>query len=200
MKQQSNIRRQKRHARKALSLIERQNFSHTICKKIITSTSYQQAHRVAAYIALPEEVSTAYLIAQTWQQQKQLYLPVVMRQQAPLAWAPYSADSQMTKDSLGMTIPDSNADTYIKSEALEVVIVPLVAFDENCRRIGMGGGFYDRSFASRKQAAKTRSQPVLIGIGFECQKSATPINSQPWDTTVDMIITEENQYLNTSSG
>ena len=72
-----------------------------------------------------------------------------------------------------------------------LVLAPLVVFDGNCNRIGMGGGFYDRSFAFRKNPAITR--PRLIGVAHETQKVEHIVPEQ-WDVQLDMIVTEQMLY------
>jgi 5-formyltetrahydrofolate cyclo-ligase len=74
---------------------------------------------------------------------------------------------------------------------LDVVLAPLVVFDENRNRIGMGGGFYDRSFAMRKDAAI--SLPVLIGVAHELQK-VEQIIPEDWDVRLDMVVTDQAIY------
>ena len=73
------------------------------------------------------------------------------------------------------------------------MIVPLVAFDSNCNRLGMGGGYYDRALAFKQTLSETHS-PLLIGLAYELQKvNALEINS--WDIPMDGIISETKTYL-----
>ena len=76
-------------------------------------------------------------------------------------------------------------------EAIDLVLVPLVAFDPQRNRIGMGGGFYDRSFAFRKNPDQPR--PVLIGVAHELQK-VDLLEPEPWDVQLDMVVTDQAVY------
>jgi len=76
-------------------------------------------------------------------------------------------------------------------QQLDLVLAPLVVFDENCNRIGMGGGFYDRSFAFRKDSQVTK--PVLIGVAHDFQK-VQQIVPEDWDVRLDMIVTNKAIY------
>jgi 5-formyltetrahydrofolate cyclo-ligase len=79
----------------------------------------------------------------------------------------------------------------LSPEALDLVLAPLVVFDPDRNRIGMGGGFYDRSFAFRKNPEN--KVPVLIGVAHELQK-VDQIVPQDWDVRLDMIITDQAVY------
>ena len=73
-----------------------------------------------------------------------------------------------------------------------MVFVPLVAFDLNGFRIGMGSGYYDRTF-EKKLAIKDPKCPALIGLAYEFQKQEC-LNHQPWDVPLDMVVTELKTY------
>ena len=72
-----------------------------------------------------------------------------------------------------------------------VVLAPLVVFDSNCNRIGMGGGFYDRSFEFRKNPES--KLPRLIGVAHEFQK-VDQILPEDWDVRLDRIVTDQAIY------
>ena len=75
---------------------------------------------------------------------------------------------------------------------LDVVIAPLVAFDESLNRLGMGGGYYDRTFAFRKRARVLR-RPVLIGVAYSFQR-VDRLQPENWDVPLDVVITEKESY------
>ena len=76
-------------------------------------------------------------------------------------------------------------------EALDLVLAPLVVFDPQRNRIGMGGGYYDRSFEFRKQAQ--RDAPILIGVAHELQK-VDQLIAEDWDVRLDMVVTDGGIY------
>ena len=65
--------------------------------------------------------------------------------------------------------------------------MPLVGFDEQCNRMGMGGGYYDRCFAHKRD--QNSQKPVLIGVAYELQGVAN-VHTEDWDVPLDYIITE----------
>jgi 5-formyltetrahydrofolate cyclo-ligase len=73
-------------------------------------------------------------------------------------------------------------------------LAPLVAFDRNGTRLGMGGGYYDRAFAFLRAPADGGRRPVLLGLGYEFQKVAELIR-QPWDVPLDAAVTESALYV-----
>jgi len=70
-------------------------------------------------------------------------------------------------------------------------VMPLVGFDDQGHRLGMGGGWYDRSFAWRIAAP---APPWLVGVGFEVQRTSA-LDVQDWDVRPDAICTESDTLL-----
>ena len=81
----------------------------------------------------------------------------------------------------------------MKPWALDLVITPLVAFDAEGNRMGMGGGYYDRSFAWRKRRRIWRG-PMLVGYAYELQK-LNSIRASDWDVPMDAVVTESALYM-----
>jgi 5-formyltetrahydrofolate cyclo-ligase len=80
---------------------------------------------------------------------------------------------------------------------LDLMLVPLVGFDGACNRIGMGGGFYDRTLAYLRRRRHWR-RPRLIGIAHECQR-VDRIDPRPWDIPLDAVVTEQGVYRRTNA-
>lgn len=190
---QKDWRKAKRGARKAISDSEKTACSESIAAAVLATSAYQQAHTIGAYLCLPEEVSVAAIIQAAWADGKSVYLPVVMELGQPLQFAPYHPDASLSKDILDIEIPAVSSEHYIEAHQLDVVVTPLVAFDENRNRIGMGGGFYDRTFAFKAEK-KQLSTPTLIGVAFEAQKIDGDIPTNDWDIRPDMIVSERATY------
>ncbi len=192
---QDTIRKEKRYARQQIDNRLKQQYSTIICNKIIQGDFYQQSQHIAVYFALPEEVNLQSLIEDSWQQGKNIYLPVVIEKDKPLLFAPYYADTPLTKDTMNIDIPSTtiiSPSNYITADKLDIIITPLVSFDKNCSRIGMGGGFYDRTFAEIPH--NKRLQQTRIGVAFEAQRSRQAIIPQEWDKPLDAVFTETTSY------
>ena len=95
-------------------------------------------------------------------------------------------DTTLQRNRFGLWEPVSGV--CVSSKSLDLVITPLVAFDTNNNRIGMGGGFFDRSFAFLKHK-KRWLRPKLIGLAFACQK-VEKIETNPWDIRLYSIISD----------
>ena len=87
--------------------------------------------------------------------------------------------------------PDVSDDEMLVPEELDLVLAPLVVFDAQRNRIGMGGGYYDRSFAFRKDPANMK--PTLIGVAHELQK-VDQLIPESWDVQLDMVVTDHAIY------
>jgi len=118
-------------------------------------------------------------------------LPIMRGQSTPvqtLMFAPFDATSTFTTRQYGIKEPDTPQSEWLSPDQLDLVLVPLVAFDNTCNRIGMGGGFYDRSFEFRKNS---KAPPTLMGVAHALQQ-VDDVFTQSWDVALDGIITDYN--------
>ena len=76
--------------------------------------------------------------------------------------------------------------------AMDLLLVPLVGFDSDCNRLGMGGGYYDRTLAYLLHRTHWR-RPLLVGVAHECQR-VEELETNPWDVPLDLIATEKRVY------
>ena len=184
----NQLRRDIRAARRAVPPAERQQISEI---PAVTALAWLHARedirRVATFLSLPEEIDTAPLNRALWQAGYDLYLPYVRGKGEVLAWLPYAPDTVLAPDAAGIPAPPCR--DPLEALALDAVITPLVAWDARGTRLGMGGGFYDRTFARKIPAAK----PWLLGIAYPCQAVAT-LPRQPWDVPLDAVASGETLY------
>ena len=108
-----------------------------------------------------------------------------------MAFAPYSPDTLLVKAYFDILEPKIAQQHHKHGLQMEVVIVPLVGFDKAGNRLGMGGGYYDRTF-TRKHTLHLQ-RPKLIGWAHECQK-VPQLPTQPWDVPLDAVVTEKQIY------
>jgi 5-formyltetrahydrofolate cyclo-ligase len=160
--------------------------------------SFQQAKNVAGFLAFDGEADPLELMTHACNQQKRAYVPVIVAKGQPLRFAPWHPSIAMKRNYFGIEEPDVPQTEWINAEQLDFVICPLVAFDQSCSRIGVGAGYYDRSFAflndpmSDQRRGLDRST-VLAGFAFEMQR-LTQIEPQPWDVPLDWVVTEKQIY------
>lgn len=109
-----------------------------------------------------------------------IYVPVCAEER--LRFARYRTDSAMTLNRF--SIPEPLDAERVAAGDLEVIVVPLVAFDRHGHRLGMGGGWYDRTF----EAHGSTRRPLLIGFGHD-EQELEELAPQSWDVTMDAIVT-----------
>ena len=162
--------------------------SSDISQKIITSKYFKDANNIGCYLSTEYEVSTDIIISSAHKTNKNLYVPKIKQGHA-MDFVKMTLNSNMVKNRYGIHEP--LYEDIIDANKLDIVLVPIVAFDEKKNRIGMGGGFYDRKFKYIKNTKK--KYPLLIGIAFECQK-VKKIKPENWDVKLSTIVTELNEF------
>jgi len=176
--------------RKHLTTKESHDMSHGISQKIIRSKWIREYSNVGIYHPVNGEVNTLQLTDFMWSINQQIFLPMINKKK--LLFGKLRPDSKLKKNCFGIPEPYANRNNQISADSLDMVFVPLVAFDLNGFRIGMGSGYYDRTFA-KKLTTKDLKHPVLIGLAYEFQKQEC-LNHQPWDVPLDMVVTELKTY------
>lgn len=154
------------------------DFSEKILKRLEETELFRQASCIALYHAIPGEVQTAGIL-ERWSDKKRLLLPLVVGDD--LCFSPYRSDDTLTPGAFGILEP-TETETAIPESAIDLIIVPGIAFDRQLNRMGRGKGYYDRLLATL-QAPK-------IGICFHFQLQET-IPIEPFDQKMDLIITEK---------
>ena len=182
------LRRRLREARCALSPAQRGELDTRITTHVVRLALWSWARRVAAYQACNGEFNPATII-QTLDT-LQWYLPVLTGRDQPLLFATYQPGDVLRLNPWGIAEPQMATQNLCPPEQLDVVLTPLLGFDESGFRLGMAGGFYDRSFAFRQTTA---GPPWLIGVGYELQKISRQ-TARDWDVRLDAMITETGVY------
>ena len=175
-KTQSKLRNAGRVARETLSDRERHLASEKIAEKVTRSYWFQRASFVACYLSTPDEVATWSIIQRAWNMKKRIFAPV-LKKNGFMQFCELTADTSIQVNQLGIAEPVS--DKIISPRMLDIVITPVVAFDDIGHRVGMGGGYFDRTF-SFLRGRKHLFHPKLIGVAFACQK-VERISPNPWD-------------------
>jgi len=149
-----------------------------------------RAKRIACYFPIGGEVDCQFATRTAWNRGREVFLPVL---RGPvLIFTRYRPDTELLRNRYGIPEPRSVAENFFRPQEIDVVLTPLVAFDEYGNRIGMGGGFYDRSFRFLRH--RTRWQhPRMIGIAYEFQKAAR-IKASSWDVPLQIVVTEQRTY------
>ena len=152
----------------------------------------RNSRHIATYLAADGEIDPSPLMDCLWSMGRALYLPVLVPFAHGKLWfARYRPGDVLVKNRYG--IPEPQHLELIKPRTLDLVLMPLVAFDASGHRIGMGGGFYDRSFAFLRARRHWR-KPTLIGLAYEFQRQGT-ILSNRWDVPLNAVATETGCHV-----
>ena len=190
MKDRSQLRKIVRARRNALSDVEQLQMGIALKERLSANKKVQQAKRIAIYLSNDGELSTAQFIDWCWQQQKEVYLPVVHPFSAGnLLFLRYQKDTALVSNVYGILEPKLNVGSVCPLSALDVICTPLVAFDKSGARLGMGGGFYDRSLAKWQE---TKLYP--IGLAHDCQL-VEQVPTESWDIPLPEIVTPSENFL-----
>ena len=189
MDSHDQMRQHNRKRRAGLTLQQLEQASAALAHKILSLDVFRKSQKLAVYFAVNGEISLDPVIDHALAAGKQVYLPNLDQQS--LRFSPYFRQQKMRINSFRLPEPDVGDDEMLQPAELDLVLAPLVVFDENRNRIGMGGGFYDRSFAMRKDDSVT--QPVLIGVAHDLQK-VEQIIPEEWDVRLDMVVTDRAIY------
>ena len=180
-----------RAQRRLLSDSQQQAAALAISQRIIHSPWFNSSKHIACYMASQHEMNSRQIIEYIWQHNKLCYLPILHPVKTrQMQFARYQRHTPLKNNRFNIAEPIGHEITFISPQHLDLVLVPLVAFDEQGNRLGMGAGYYDQYFAFRQ---KTQPPPLLVGLAHECQK-ASQLPSDPWDIKLDYIITDQQQY------
>lgn len=149
--------------------------------------NYRRARRIAAYCAQDGELSARYILAHAQRTGRTCYLPV-LRPDNRLAFAPFAAGAKLRRNRFGIPEPVVPHNRRVSARALDLILVPLVAFDTAGNRLGMGGGFYDRTLAFLRRR-RFRAPPTVIGLAHRGQQ-VDKLTTQAWDVPLMGVITD----------
>ena len=179
------LRRACHEARKNLPQQTQRDASQVICAKFLCLQEYKHATHLALYHAKNGEVDLKPIWHAASLAGKTCYFPA-MNPDKSLSFLPASPDTPFCNNRFGIPEPDVSQDEALLPEQLAVIITPVVAFDAQGARLGMGGGYYDRTLAHHRPR-------LLMGVAYEFQRQAV-LEMATWDVPLTLILTEKNAY------
>lgn len=185
---QRDIRSEYRKRRAALSDEHRSQASGHIADAVVRAPYFSKSLCIACYLSLADEVDTWAIIERAWRRKKKIFAPVTGPDRL-LSFRQVTPDTGLIVNEFGILEPDYG--TEISARQLDLVLTPIVAFDDERRRIGMGGGYYDRTFAFLRNR-RLLLKPKLVGLAFNCQR-VEKIAENPWDIPLYRVVTESRQ-------
>jgi len=183
----AELRRAMRDRRRALPAPARIAAAEALAERLLALPFAPRSGHVAGYWATDGEIPL-----HAWQlrlPRTVRYCLPVLHEDATLRFAPWRPGAPLAPNRYGIPEPDVPAGDLLEPAQLDLVVVPLVAFDPNCQRLGMGGGWYDRSFAFRG----AQPPPYLVGAGFSFQQVAS-VDAESWDVPLDAVCTESETF------
>ena len=185
------LRRRIRKQRRALSAERRLAAQRQAARRLRRLSPLWRARSVAVYLAADGEADPAAIAAEALARGRRVYAPVLHGE--TLRFARLTEDTPLRRNRFGILEPAKPAPAdCIDPRRLDVVIAPLVAFDDSGTRVGMGGGFYDRCFSFLKERTRW-FRPRLIGLAHEFQRMGT-LSRSPWDIPLWAAVTERGIY------
>lgn len=178
------LRRTIRSRRHALDAAERDAASRAIAQRALPFLADIDA--LGAYVAVSGEVDPAPIVTAAWQRGIAVFVPRITAGRSMVfgAWRPGAVPARGL-----FGVPEPPTDAVIRAASrLDVVLVPLVAFDRTGTRLGTGAGFYDRAFAFRLTQPRG-SRPMLVGLAYHWQE-APGLERRPWDVPLDAVVTD----------
>lgn len=183
------LRREMRQRRRALSAREQKEAARDLDRLLRRQPLFQRSRHIAFYLPNDGEIDPRPLLSTALRLGKRCYLPVLHPAQHGKLWfLPYTPNTPLAANAFGIPEPLLGRARYRPAAALDLVLLPLVAFDPSGARLGMGAGYYDRTFAFK--ADSRRRSPLLMGLAHACQE-APQLPTQPWDVPLAAIATDE---------
>ncbi len=180
-----------RQRRRALSTAQQKQAALSLYKQLVVSKAFRFARRITFSLARDGEISPHLLLREAQRRGKQCFLPVMNRLGEDSLRFRRIDSGKKLRDYNRFGIPEPVHGKVCHRRALSLVLLPLVAFDANCNRLGMGKGFYDHTFSFLRRSHRQR--PLLIGLAHECQRVES-LELAPWDIPVQAIVTDKAWY------
>jgi 5-formyltetrahydrofolate cyclo-ligase len=192
-----NVRSKFRVLRRSLSHTEQDQAARSLARILVNHPLFMRSRNIAFYVPHDGELDPGYLLDEALERRKSCYLPCIAEDfHSPrhdrLLFSRTEVNSPLLPNKYGIPEPNPKLQPTISAQALNLVLLPLVAFDLSCNRLGMGKGYYDRTFAFIRRGSYWH-RPMLVGLAHECQKSADLI-ANGWDIPLDAVATDAQIY------
>lgn len=183
------LRRAMRQKRRGLDRHARIRAERGLVRWLVRLPAFRKAQRIGVYLGNDGELDPARLVRRARAMGKRCYLPVLRdRPDITLRFAAFDPGTPMRANRFGIDEPAVPRRRLLSARRLDLLLMPLVAFDAAGNRLGMGGGYYDRTLAYRRQRVRWR-RPRLLGVAFAFQQVAA-LPFEPWDVPLDGVITD----------
>jgi len=188
-----SLRSALRARRRALAPAEQERAARNLAIRAVADRLFRVSRRMAFYLANDGEIDPVPLIDRARGLNKICYLPVLSQVRHDRLWfAPFDSSTPMARNRFGIPEPVVPSRYWRRAHELDLIFLPLVAFDRQGNRLGMGGGFYDKSLGFLHRRERWR-KPHLIGLAHDFQQ-VSRLGVFPWDVPLQAIITDRDTY------
>ncbi|MDQ0671337.1 MULTISPECIES: 5-formyltetrahydrofolate cyclo-ligase [unclassified Pseudomonas] len=188
------LRRMLRKARRALTPSEQRQAALGLYRQLAQHPLFRRAKHLSLYLPTDGEIDPRLLLRAAQRQGKATYLPVLSAwPRTKMVFQRVRPGEKLRPNRFRILEPQVNASRQRKVWALDLVLLPLVGFDDVGGRLGMGGGFYDRSLAYMARRKSWR-KPTLLGLAHECQK-VERLAQASWDVPLEGTVTDKDWYI-----
>ncbi|WP_335944636.1 5-formyltetrahydrofolate cyclo-ligase [Pseudomonas sp. G166] len=188
------LRRLLRQARRALTPAQQRQAAQGLYKQLAQHPLFRRARHIALYLPNDGEIDPRLLLRAAQRRGKATYLPVLSPwPQTKMVFQRIHPGEKMQPNRFRIPEPRKNIARQRKVWTLDLVLMPLVGFDDAGGRLGMGGGFYDRSLAYLARRKQWR-KPTLLGLAHECQK-VERLAQASWDVPLQGTVSDRHWYL-----
>jgi 5-formyltetrahydrofolate cyclo-ligase len=188
----STLRKELRQRRNALTEQQQQDAADNLAVNLLQHPDLRRARHIAVYLPNDGEIDPSVYVSLARRRGLRFYLPVIHPiHTGRLVFSPFTDDTILRPNRFGIPEPAFRDGLKRPPWAMDAVLFPLVGFDEKGGRLGMGGGFYDRTFAFSR--FRPRLAPKLIGLAHECQR-VEALPTENWDVPLHSVVTDERRY------
>lgn len=187
------LRRLLRQKRRALSASAQRQAALGLYRQLAQQPQFRRARHIALYLPNDGEIDPRPLLREAQRRGKRTYLPVLSAwPRTKMVFQRITRHEKLAGNRFRILEPRPQPARQRKIWALDLVLLPLVGFDDRGGRLGMGGGFYDRSLAYLRQR-KNWHKPTLLGLAHECQR-VDALAMASWDVPLQATVTNKAWY------
>lgn len=193
------LRSQIEALRTEISAENHRTASHAICEQVIRLLQQimplhgRKRSVLLTYMPFRAEIDITPITEWAWSQGIHVLMPRVERDKRAMAMCEVTSWEELAIGSYGIREPAEDALIWDGNERIDVAIIPGVAFDRDGRRLGYGGGYYDRWLGKMRSVHGPGEMPYLLAPAFQLQ-IVEHVPSEPHDVQMNKIVTELDTY------